>query len=360
MEIGQTLKLDKKSFLRIIEAAKKEMQVIGPTLGADGEVEFRAINSTRDLFFDYVNELDPPKRFLIPHTEDLFKYHLNGKLEMESLEAAPPQLLFGIRACDVKGFLHSDAFFSGAFQDNYYFNRRKNTTIVSIVCNRPLETCFCICTDSGPYLERGFDLQLTDLGADYLIEVGSEKGLELLKRSTTKPALATENDLTLMRNLRQKCDALFQTTAYMAKGIIQITNNRVTEEFWDKLGTECFSCGGCTHLCPMCTCFDVAERCVDAQTGIRFRCWDSCQYAGFTREASGHNPRKATKERIKRRFYHKLSYYYIQQDGHHGCVGCGRCIIACLAIQQLDVPAVLKRLRREGQPVVNKAAAPSK
>ena len=105
-----------------------------------------------------------------------------------------------------------------------------------------------------------------------------------------------------------------------------------------------------THVCPICTCFDVIDRMENSKSGVRSRCWDSCQYSGFTREASGHNPREKTKERIKRRFYHKFSYQYVQVDGHHGCVGCGRCITVCEAIGLLDVPNVVQRLRRDGQP----------
>src|SRR3990172_5241373 len=138
-----------------------------------------------------------------------------------------------------------------------------------------------------------------------------------------------------------------EPVAYLAKAVINITNNRVKEEFWEQLGAECFSCGGCTNICPLCTCCDVFD-CLRDNEGERYHCWDSCQHAGFTYEASGHNPRTRAKERVKRRFYHKLSYAYIKLDGHPGCVGCGRCITVCQAFNLLDVPAVVKRLRREG------------
>ena len=145
------------------------------------------------------------------------------------------------------------------------------------------------------------------------------------------------------------CDEKMIPTAYLAKAVIAITNHRVDEALWEEMGKECFSCGGCTHVCPCCTCFDVMDQVAADQIGLRFRCWDSCQYAGFTREASGHNPRAKTKERVKRRFYHKLSFAYIQQDGHPGCVGCGRCLTVCQAFGLLDMAAVVKRIRRQGQ-----------
>lgn len=349
MNVGQKLIIDKKLFLKGLGIyLRKRVKVIGPTRGPDGEVEFRPISSTDEIIFDYVNELDPLKRFLTPSTEDLFRFSSNGRLKIEPAEKIDRQILFGIRSCDVQGILHMDRFFSGTYQDNYYLDRRRNTTIISMACNKALDTCFCICCDGGPWLENGFDLQLTDFGDRFLVEIGSEQGVDVVTKMNWKAVAATAADLEHRMELMQKCDEQMMPTAYLAKAVIQITNNRVKEDLWDEMGFECFSCGGCTHVCPLCTCFDVNDKMESPDCGVRFRCWDSCQYSGFTREASGHNPRAKVKERIKRRFYHKLSYPYILQDGHPGCVGCGRCITVCEAINLLDVPAVVKRIRRDG------------
>jgi formate hydrogenlyase subunit 6/NADH:ubiquinone oxidoreductase subunit I len=72
--------------------------------------------------------------------------------------------------------------------------------------------------------------------------------------------------------------------------------------------------------------------------------WDSCQYAAFTLEASGHNPREHRKERMKRRFFHKVSAQYYNRDGTVGCVGCGRCIKTCLGTTHM--PAVVAAIRK--------------
>ncbi|MGQ9561178.1 MAG: 4Fe-4S dicluster domain-containing protein [Candidatus Oleimicrobiaceae bacterium] len=350
MKVGQKYTIDKQAFLTVLDSLRRDAKLIGPTSGPDGDVVFREIASVKELTFDYVNEFDPVKRFLIPHRQDLFRFELGKRPTFEALVDTSPQILFGIRSCDVKGILHWDKFFSGAYLDNYYLEKRANTTIISVACNRPLETCFCICCDGGPWLETGFDLQLTDFGDRYLVDVGSAKGIAILTKAKKALQDVTRQDLELRKELMAKCDSQMVPTAYVAKAIIQITNNRVREGLWDEMGFECFSCGGCTHVCPICTCYDVADYMESATCGVRFRCWDSCQYSGFTREASGHNPREKTKERIKRRFYHKLSYAYVKLDGHHGCVGCGRCITVCEAIGLLDLPAVVKRLRRQGQP----------
>jgi ferredoxin len=47
---------------------------------------------------------------------------------------------------------------------------------------------------------------------------------------------------------------------------------------------------------------------------------------------------------VQRRFFHKVSAQYYQRDGDLGCVGCGRCIKACLGTT--DMPAVVAAIRK--------------
>lgn len=339
----------KTLFLEGLARCMNKTEVIAPVKMKGGDITFEPVRNVRQITFDYVNDHDPLKRFFIPAREELFSYHFSGnKPVVKSPPLPKPRVLFGIRSCDLQGLAHMDGFFQGAFEDQLYWQRRKQTLTISLACTEPLDTCFCICCNGGPWLEHGFDLQLTDLGETFLIDIGSNAGRKFLEEWHVPCQSAKRKDLQLRQELMQKCDEKMIPTAYLAKACIQITNNRVREELWDELGAECFSCGGCTHVCPCCTCFDVYDCPQEDGQGTRYRCWDSCQYTGFTREASGHNPRAKAKERVKRRFYHKLSYAYIQQDGHPGCVGCGRCITVCQAFNQLDVPAVVKRLRRDG------------
>lgn len=350
MPPARQLVIDKEAFLAQLALKMQKERVIGPTRMADGGLTFRPLQTLSELTLDYVNDLDPLKRFFTPPLEPLFSYELTGpRPRLKAPPPAEPQLLFGIRSCDLQGLAHMDRFFAGAFSDALYQARREATLIISLACNRPDENCFCICCNGGPWLESGFDLQLTDLGAEFLVDVGSDRGRHFLEEQGMPASRASQRHEARRRELMEACDALMQPTAYLAKACIQISNNRVREELWEEMGAECFSCGGCTHVCPCCTCFDVIDRPGDDGHGERLRCWDSCQYAGFTREASGHNPRGKTRERVKRRFYHKLSFACIQQDGHPGCVGCGRCITVCQAHGLLDISAVVKRLRRNGQ-----------
>ena len=99
---------------------------------------------------------------------------------------------------------------------------------------------------------------------------------------------------------------------------------------WEELGRKCFSCGSCTMVCPTCVCFDVIDRNeIDQKTGERYRRWDSCMFDGFAEVATGENFRPTGTERLRHRL-HRKGKYMLERWGQLGCVGCGRCIHACL------------------------------
>jgi ferredoxin len=127
----------------------------------------------------------------------------------------------------------------------------------------------------------------------------------------------------------------------------RISLNRVPQEFWERCAADCQGCGGCCFVCPTCSCFSISDKADGKELFRRERWRDSCLYEGFTREASGHNPRAQKAGRLKRRIFHKLSYQYVERMGRHSCVGCGRCVDACMA--KLGIPDVLLRIRDECQ-----------
>ena len=105
---------------------------------------------------------------------------------------------------------------------------------------------------------------------------------------------------------------------------------------------RCLACGACSFLCPTCHCFDIQDE-VTAEGGVRFRCWDTCQFGEFTRMGAGHNPRPTQKERVRQRVSHKFKYL-VEEFGRLGCTGCGRCVEACPV--NIDIRSVLARRSR--------------
>ena len=125
----------------------------------------------------------------------------------------------------------------------------------------------------------------------------------------------------------------------------RVSAGAVPEEVWADIGRHCLDCGGCSYVCPMCTCFAVVDILTEPGKGQRMRTTDSCRHEAYAQEASGANPRPTSAGRAERYAYHKLSHAYMLQNDRPGCVGCGRCISVCLGA--VDMPVVLRKIREE-------------
>jgi hypothetical protein len=171
--------------LKIVDLLRQQgYEVIAPFCGRG-----------RDSFFDTVtdenrsavelhlpNPYYPPKRFVLPHIERLLKVRrINGDIHMEPTYTEQKRAIFGIRSCDVAGIYHLDRFYLGRdFRDIYYEKHRKNLFLVNVVCTDPNrdigEECFCVCADTGPAARDHFDLQLMDLGDEFMAVAGTPAG----------------------------------------------------------------------------------------------------------------------------------------------------------------------------------------
>ena len=177
MSVGDKFILKKSGLTMFFASIAYEMQLVAPKKLFGGDTAFDVIESPKDIAWDYGHDVYPPKRFLLPHYEDMFRYRTDGNVTIENLGEAPKQAIVGIRSCDVKAIRFQEKFFAAEIVDPYYKARADNTVLFSLVCNKPPRAeCFCVCCDAGPYLEADYDVQLTDLGDRLLYEVGSEKG----------------------------------------------------------------------------------------------------------------------------------------------------------------------------------------
>jgi sulfhydrogenase subunit beta (sulfur reductase) len=346
--------IHKNELQALIGFLRREYRVYGPFAGRGRDSFFAEIddsNASR-VAVHLRNPYYPPKRFVLPHLQKLLTITTRPRHAIEAIETAGKVAVFGIRSCDVEGIFHLDRFYLGnAFTDSYYESLRKNLFIVNIVCSDPERDvdgdCFCVCADAGPAAKAHFDLQLMDLhesGGDFLAVAGSEAGEKLLGQ----PFFRNANPSHVARRravLNQVRRHFHQATSWYSAATKFITRGEIGDATWKKIGDRCLECGGCSYVCPTCTCFTVTDRPAGDGAIERVRAWDACALSGFTRMAGGHNPRKAVNDRRNRRFFRKLGHYFIQREFSMACVGCGRCIRVCHG--DIGMPQVVEILRKE-------------
>ncbi len=354
----------------VLDHLATEGALVAP-VRAEGEVLFRRVPGAAAICRDYVNALVPPKDLLLPSPQRLLGYRLEGgrpALDPPAEERLEPLVLFGVRSCDVAGFVYLDRFLSGQvfgrpdLADTPFRARREALTVLSVVCLAPGPTCMCVCCQGGPALEQGYDWQLTALEEGWLVEIGSEKGERLAERfaaalPAAEPAAVREKE-ERVRQVVEGFDHFSANRVQTMAGSRLTSTGRLAPAFWERVGERCFECGGCAFVCPTCYCFNVADvgppcpldeaatdvpavpggRVAGAVEGAdggdgcweRLRLRDCCMLPGFVRQAGGGYPRWTTGERCLTRFFHKLSWQFHARMGALGCTGCGRCTVVCL------------------------------
>jgi formate hydrogenlyase subunit 6/NADH:ubiquinone oxidoreductase subunit I len=199
---------------------------------------------------------------------------------------------------------------------------------------------------TGPKPERGrgapFDLSLTELldgGHRFVVEVGSDRGAELLEEVAAAPAVPADLDAAahVTEQAAQRMGRRLDTD-----GIKELLYTSVDSPQWEDVASRCLSCTNCTMVCPTCFCTTVED--VSDLTGHeaeRHRVWDSCFNAEFS-YIHGGTVRESTKSRYRQWMTHKLASWQ-DQFGSSGCVGCGRCVTWCPAA--IDITAEAAALR---------------
>ena len=341
----KALSIQKRDVTAWLAKLLKSRVVIAPTHGPCGETVFSEIRAPEQVVWDFENPLPPPKQFVLPQTDPLVKIKVNGGgAQVEPIRDRKKRVLFNLRPCDAKGIAFLTHMHEIEPADASYLERADNLTVISLACNQPCRLGFCICSDSGPFLKSGHDIQLTDLGGEYLAEIASEKGERAVADAAALFVQASEDEIEQRKKLEEAARRHFgEETCHFGSAMRRVSTRRVKDELWDQMSGWCLECGACNFICPTCYCFSVKDRGGDGEW-TRCRTWDSCQYAAFTLEASGHNPRAQRGVRMRRRFFHKVSAQYYVRDGVTGCVGCGRCIKVCLGAT--DMPAVVTAIRK--------------
>jgi sulfhydrogenase subunit beta (sulfur reductase) len=333
--------------------SKKGYKLLGPMV-RDGAIVYDEIAGDKDLPIGWTDtqsggsyclkKTDSPrvfgftlgqqswKSFFYPPT---LKYWTakkeNGEVEIETGDSTTPrQALIGVRACELAALaIHDKVLMGDQYKDPHYAALRENSFIVALNCSKACGTCFCDSMKTGPRVQSGYDLALTEVVEDgkhyFIIDIGSMKGTQAIHGLAAKPA-SIEHEAII--------DKMMKTTKSQMK--INLDTNNLKEILWrnfenpqwDAVDKRCLSCSNCTMVCPTCFCISVEENTdLTGTKAERIRRWDSCFRLDFSYIFGG-SIRPSTKSRYRQWLTHKLSSW-VDQFGTFGCVGCGRCITWC-------------------------------
>ncbi|WP_192868196.1 4Fe-4S dicluster domain-containing protein [Calderihabitans maritimus] len=338
--IGSLALLPKDHLYDFVDQLMEEFVVVGP-VAKGSEFVFSEIRDPEQVRLDYETTILPPKKVLHRPFQTLFSFREDGGITEEE-RINKRQVLFGVHPCDVHAISILDKAYGSEYPDPYYMAHREQTLIIALNCTQVGKNCFCHSLDTGPSLKEGYDLLLTDLGCSYLVEVGSESGTGIVERTglALAPRVKMVEKEKRLDNARKKFRKRLLT-----QGLHELLEENFRHPIWEELIKSCLACGSCTMVCPTCFCYNVVDKIdLSLKSGRRQREWDSCMLLEYAQVALGHNFRRDRDARIKQRIYHKLLYYE-PQFGTLGCVGCGRCISAC--VKKIDITEIIVRMRGE-------------
>lgn len=261
-------------------------------------------------------------------------------VDVEVVEEAPAQVIFGLRPCDARGFVQMDRVFSGYggfYFDPLYNARRVATTLLAVTCRDPRSTCFCTALGGAPGGLEGVDALFTQVEGGFTVEAFTEKG----EAATAFTGLSAATEAQTAEATEVKAQAAGKIDVpFSLEGLRDHLHDNIDDPRWHDLCMRCISCGTCTYVCPSCYCFSINDEIVEIK-GERYRVWDNCFNPVYTEETSGHNPRAHKANRFRNRFSHKFWYYPDKYDSLL-CSGCGRCIMHCPT--HIDIREVLRTM----------------
>jgi ferredoxin len=363
--VGDVAWLERPALQLLIDAlTARGHRVIGPRV-ADGAVVYGDLSTVDQLpagwiddqdgghyglrrdeaagWFDHVVGPHSLKNFLFPPRETIQQLVREDGMWRDTPlpDERQPLAVIGVRACDLAALRVQDrVFLHGSHVDLAYQSRRERLFLVAVNCRRAAATCFCHSMQCGPAATHGFDLAITEVGDRFAVEIGSERGCEILQvlaaagRLTACTEDEAENVRAIPRELDRTMHARVATPgaprprSLATDGIRDLLYDNLEHPRWMEVADRCLSCANCTLVCPTCFCSSVEE--VSDLTGdhvTRDRRWASCFTLAHS-QMHGGNARPTVASRYRQWLTHKLAGW-IDQFGTSGCTGCGRCITWC-------------------------------
>ena len=338
-------KIKKENLSTLFQMIAENQELYLP-IRTGNQVNFGVWSEEADVDLETLKTIKSPKDAFFPQSENLYTCVRDGKKLSVEPEALKEQdfVVFGMKACDVRGVEVLDKVFLSDPVDSFYAARREHGTIVAMACKEPEETCFCSVFGID-CAEPSADVAVWTTEEELYWKALTQKG----ERLTAQVAeLFVETEETQVEEQKKSIREIVEKLPNAQLSLDGWNGEALKEKFdsplWEELYKPCLACGTCTFVCPTCQCYDIKD--YDTGHGIkRYRCWDSCMYSDFTMMAHGNN-RTSQMQRFRQRFMHKLVYFPANNDGIYSCVGCGRCLEKCPS--SLNIVKVIKAFEKQG------------
>jgi sulfhydrogenase subunit beta (sulfur reductase) len=365
-----TAVLEPEALGALVDALRgRGYRVVGPTV-RDGAIVLAELEGAEELPWGWGDEQSPgryrltrredgaafswavgpssPKRELLPPRVRLWQARRGEDGAFGADEEPPPgapTAFLGVRPCELAAIgIQDRVLLGGAYTDRDYAARRADVFLVAVECGHPSSSCFCADRGTGPGVDEGFDLALTELldgGHRFLARAGSAAGAEVLAALPSRPA--AEADGAARGGVVDRAAAELRGR-FGRDGVHDLLLGNLEHPRWDDVAERCLGCTSCTLVCPTCFCTSVED--VSDLTGeeaARERVWDSCFSLRYA-ELHGGNTRPSRRARYRQWLTHKLATWE-DQFGTLGCVGCGRCITWCPV--GIDIREEVRAIRGE-------------
>lgn len=358
IEIKKSVVVSKQSFKSLVNSLIKSMEVYG-VKAKRGKYVYDSISSADELALNYDVTVLPPTAYLLPPRETILKFKLSDGAKPEPVTNNTPRVIIGVHPYDIKAIEMLDEAFITANPDPNYIARRQNSLIIGVNNLNPSPKSFALSMGTHT-AENGFDLMLTDLGTKYMVTIGSKKGADLLAKyaQVSEP---TADDIATQKFVHDEAQMRYKLRLEVPRERIpKLLEDSYDDAYWQSRSETCLSCGSCVMVCPTCFCFDVQDDvALNLKEGQRTRQWDGCMLVDFAKVATGENFRHDKASRFRHRIYRK-GKYVIERYGRMGCVGCGRCAIACLAeiaspLEAFNAIAESVRVKQAAQRILREA-----
>jgi ferredoxin len=305
----------------ILESLKHEYDVYG-VQEKNGKTIFDLLDNFSNLELDSGKTILSFKKILLP--PKMTKFNNRDK-----------KIAFvGLNNCDawaLQSLLEE-------FEDTTLLPKKENIFVVTKSCT-PDKNCFCGMMGTNALAPSDLHLQKSKNG--YNVFAQSRQGKDILHKVGIKPS----GKSTKIDKVMPEVDEIDR--ARLSRIINDKEGNQM---FWKGIASNCFGCGACVAVCPLCFCTrSKYENTIEGESRECQR-WDACFAKRFSEVQNRFDLRPENSDRLYNWYHHKFVRAY-KENKKNLCTGCGRCIEACTA--DLNIKNILTALIYKNKPNEN-------